>query len=79
MSAIDEILAAHFEQQKAKCGSICKWCGANESLVKLRWNGKEGVIECAPECESECLARCKELTNYKAWEHFIPIRPEVYI
>jgi hypothetical protein len=79
MSAIDDILAAHFTHQKAVHGANCKWCGANELITKLRWNGKEGVIECAPDNEKECLARCKELSNYKAWENFIPIRPEVYI
>lgn len=68
MSAIDEILAAHFKKQKDTHGAHCKWCGANESLVKLRWNGKERVIECAPEYEEECLARCKEKANYKEWE-----------
>ncbi len=79
MSAIDEILAAHFRKQRDTHGANCKWCGANESLTKLRWNSKEGVIECTPECEAACLSRCKEKANYKEWEHFVPIRPEVYI
>jgi hypothetical protein len=79
MSAIDEILAAHFRKQKETRGAKCQWCGADESLTKLRWNSKEGVIECIPENEVECIARCKEKANYKKWEHFVPIRPEVYI
>ena len=79
MSAVDDILAAYLRQQKEIYGAHCKWCGANESLAKLRWNSKERVIECCPDDEPYCLARCKELDNYKKWEHFIPIRPEVYI
>jgi hypothetical protein len=75
VSLIEQILADQLERKKTIHGSECMFCGSNESA--LYWNSKYNVLECRD--ESACVARCKETPRYKAWEHFVPIRPEVYV